>query len=84
MNQLPNISELADAILDVMKIGDQKRFKEIDSLVAEKLNIPRNLLDQIRLGKRTEYAYRMAWAKQKLKSAKNLENKGGGNWKRIS
>lgn len=84
MNQLPNISELADAILDVMKIGDQKRFKEIDSLVAEKLNIPRNLLDQIRLGKRTEYAYRMAWAKQKLKLANNLENTGEGNWKRIS
>jgi restriction endonuclease Mrr len=84
MNKLPNISELAEAILDVMKVGDQKRFKEIDSLVAEKLNIPRELLEQIRVGKRTEYAYRMSWAKQKLKSAKKLDNTGGGNWKRIS
>jgi len=84
MNQLPNITELADAILDVINIGDQKRFKEIDALVADKLNIPRELLEQIRMGKRTEYSYRMAWAKQKLKSTKNLENAGGGNWKRIS
>jgi len=84
MNYLPNISELATAILDVMKIGDQKRYKEIDALVAERLQIPKSLLDQVRLGTRTEYAYRMAWAKQKLKSSKNLENVGGGDWKRIS
>jgi hypothetical protein len=84
MKSLPSISDLAASILAALEIGDQKRHHEIDALVAEKLKIPDFLLVQIRQGKRTEYAYRMAWARQKLKSSKNLENLGGGNWRRVA
>ena len=84
MNQLPSTSELSLAILKVMKVEEVKRTLDIDNLVAEFLRIPSEYLELKRLGKRTEFGYRMAWAKQKLKASKNLENLGSGNWKRIA
>lgn len=83
MKTLPNISDLSAAILQVMFVGDVKSFREIDDLVAKHLNIPSDLLNQKRQGNRTEYGYRMAWAKQKLKASKNLENAESRGWKRI-
>ena len=84
MSDLPNISILAPSILKVLLSGESKRFKDIDDAVAVLLGIHEESLRQMRSGGRSEYAYRMSWARQKLKESGDLENLGKGIWKRIS
>ena len=84
MIDLPNISILAPCILKVLLSGESKRFKDIDDAVAVLLGIQEESLRQMRSGGRSEYAYRMSWARQKLKESGDLENLGKGIWKRIS
>lgn len=84
MTDLPNAKILAAAILKVVLSGESKRFSEIDRETADCLGIPADLLQITRSGGRTEYAYRMSWARQILKQSQDLENLGKGIWKRIS
>jgi hypothetical protein len=84
MINLPKMAELLEATLQVM-IGSELGIhnKKIDSEVAKHLNLSTEQLSQVRLGKRTEFAYRMAWARQRLKQEKKIENLGKGFWKII-
>jgi hypothetical protein len=84
MSDLPNTSILAPSILKVLLSGESKRYKEIDDEVAVLLSIREETLKIMRSGGRSEYAYRMSWARQKLKESGDLENLGKGIWKRIS
>ena len=84
MSDLPSTTSLAETILKVVMSGESKRFKDIDDETAELLGIQADLLKIMRSGGRSEFAYRMSWARQKLKASKDLENLGKGIWKRIS
>lgn len=84
MINLPKMGELLEATLHVMKESEvEMHNKAIDSAVAQYLDLSIEQLSQIRLGKRTEFAYRMAWARQRLKQEKKIENLGKGFWKTI-
>jgi hypothetical protein len=80
---LPKVSELAESIMYVMGSSDAGMHnKKIDELVALNLKLTSDQTSQIRLGKRTEFGYRMAWARQRLKQEKKIENEGKGFWKK--
>jgi restriction endonuclease Mrr len=82
---LPKLPELVECTLHVM--GGAKTSmhnKEIDEAVGRYMNLSAEQLSQIRSGKRTEFAYRMAWARQRLKQEKKVENEGKGFWKVIN
>ena len=84
MIMLPKLSELAESILQVMNSSDSSMHnKKIDESVALHLKLTSEQLSQVRLGKRTEFAYRMAWARQRLKQENKIENEGKGFWKKI-
>ena len=83
MISLPKVSELAESIMDVMESSVEKMHnKEMDELVARHLKLTSEQISPIRLGKRTEFGYRMAWARQRLKQEKKIENVGKGFWKK--
>ena len=55
--------------------------KEIDAAVARFLDIPQHLLSKIHSGKRTEFQYRMAWARTKAKSDGRISSPKRETWK---
>jgi len=82
MIEFPKTTLLAESILKVMNsTNSDMHNKDIDKSVAKLLELSTEQLSQVRLGKRTEYAYRMAWARQKLKQDKKILNIGKGYWK---
>ena len=86
MDAFPNKKELMDAILLIMK--EEARTlttKEIDSKVAEMLEIPQALLvleDANCAG--TEYSYRMRWARTELKKKDAIFNPRRGEWQPVN
>jgi restriction endonuclease Mrr len=82
MSSLPKQSELAQAILEVLKLNATGlSVGQIEELVVRKLMINEEDRNVIRSGKRTELAYRLSWARTKLK-AEGLINKSAiGQWK---
>jgi restriction endonuclease Mrr len=81
MNELPSPSELAPHVLQVLKeLGGSGHFKEIEKGVAQKLDLSVESLSQTRMGKRTEFAYRLSWARTKCKNDGLIINTGRGYW----
>lgn len=73
---IPNSASLQEALLLVLRenpVGLSS--KEIDRLVALKLGLTNQDLEVMRSGKRSEFAYRMAWERTHAK-AKGLISKG--------
>ena len=84
MEKLPRYQELIEPMLDFLKTqGGDATNKAIDAAVAKSLNIPQILLSEIRSGKRTEFQYRMAWARTKAKSDGKIESPKRETWKII-
>ena len=84
MEKLPRYQELIEPMLDFLKThGGDATNKAIDAAVAKSLNIPQTLLSEIRSGKRTEFQYRMAWARTKAKSDGKIESPKRETWKII-
>jgi restriction endonuclease Mrr len=84
MNKLPSPSELAPAVVEALKdLGGSAHFKDIERAVAKKLNLSYEITSQIRSGKRTEFAYRLSWARTKCKSEGLITTSGQGVWKLI-
>jgi restriction endonuclease Mrr len=84
MTKLPSPSDLAPVVIEVLKdLGGSAHFKDIEKGVARKLNLPSEVTNQIRSGKRTEFAYRLSWARTKCKSEGLIANSGQGVWKLI-
>lgn len=81
MAKLPSPAELAPVVVDVLKdLGGSAHFKDIEKAVAIKLNLTRAETSQIRTGKRTEFSYRLSWARTKCKADGLLANTGKGIW----
>lgn len=66
---LPNSTALTSALLEVLReCPNGISSKEIDRLAAIKLGLTDIELSVIRSGKRTEFAYRMAWERTHAKA----------------
>jgi len=69
MNELPKYQEFIEPMLAYLaKQSGPVTNLEINSAVAEALEIPTNLLTEIHSGSRTKFQYRMAWARTKAKA----------------
>jgi restriction system protein len=69
MEKLPRYQELIEPMLGFLRSHNGPASnKTIDEAVAKELDIPQNLLSEIHSGKRTEFQYRMAWARTKAKT----------------
>jgi len=81
MTSLPSPSLLAPLVVDALKeLGGTAHFKDIEKVVAKKLNLSSEVISQVRSGKRTEFAYRLSWARAKCKADGLITNSGGGKW----
>lgn len=81
MTQLPSPSELAPNVVAALEeLGGTAHFKEIEKIVAKKLNLTEEATSAIRSGKRTEFAYRLSWARTRCKSEGTIRNVGKGVW----
>lgn len=79
---IPNSSLLRIVLLEVLKENPKGlSSKEIDRLTALKLNISSDDLAIIRSGKRSEFAYRMAWERSHAKTKGTIIKLGGGHWR---
>ena len=55
--------------------------RDIDALVASKLNLTDEDLKKIRTGNRTEFSYRMSWERTHAKSKGEIIRVGASAWK---
>jgi len=84
VEKLPRYTELIEPMLAFLKVQNEPLSnKLIDDAVAKNLNIPQNLLSEIHSGKRTEFQYRMAWARTKAKSDGKITSPKRETWKII-
>lgn len=82
MEKLPRYQELIEPMLAFLReCSGPASNKSIEEAVAKKLNIPQSLLSEIHSGKRTEFQYRMAWARTKAKSDGNIISPKRETWK---
>lgn len=85
MTKLPSPSELAPVVVEVIReLGGTAHFKDIEKAVLKKLDLSTELASQVRSGKRTEFAYRLSWARTKCKSEGLITNSGSGIWKLVT
>ena len=69
--KFPSDQSLQKALIEVLADNPSGLVsKEIDEEVARKLSVDSNLLAIVHSGSRTEFAYRMAWARTKAKKKK--------------
>ncbi len=80
--QLPKNIELLDSIIRVLESSKlPMSSKDIDLAVAEELELLQSQLEVMRTPSRSEYKYRMAWARTKLKSQGLIVKLESGEWK---
>jgi restriction endonuclease Mrr len=85
MTKLPSPSELAPVVVEVIReLGGTAHFKDIEKAVLKKLDLSSEATSQVRSGKRTEFAYRLSWARTKCKSEGLITNSGSGIWKLVN
>jgi restriction system protein len=79
---VPPVSQLLwPGLVSVREHGDSVTIEEHDDAVADKLGLTDEQLSELRGdGPRTEFSYRMAWARTWLKGAGVLENSSRGVW----
>ena len=81
MEKLPSPASLVPAVITALnQLGGKAHFNEIEKLVAKNLSIDPTLLALVRTGKRTEFAYRMSWARTAAKKQGIIRNEGKGIW----
>ena len=64
------------------ELGGKAHFKDIEIAVAQHLNLEAELVKIVRSGKRTEFAYRMSWARTACKGKGLIRNLGKGIWEK--
>ncbi len=85
MKSLPSPSELAPIVITVLDdLGGKAHFKDIEREVARVLNLDESTKAIVRKGNRTEFAYRLSWARTACKNQGKIRNLGQGFWERIS
>jgi hypothetical protein len=78
---IPNSTRLRNALIEVLKEHPSGLpSKDIDKLVAVKLNLSETDLGLIRAGTRTEFAYRMAWERTHAKAKGQIVKLGQRCW----
>lgn len=84
MSKLPTTSELKPAVIIALnELGGRAHFKEIENTVAINLAVSPSDLQIIHNGKRTEFSYRMSWARASAKSQNLIQNEGKGIWSKV-
>lgn len=79
---IPDSRVLRETLLEILKEHpDGLNNKNIDSLVALKLNLPDEDFKKIRSGNRTEFSYRMSWERTHAKSKGEIIRIGASVWK---
>jgi hypothetical protein len=83
--ELPRASQLDDAILRVLKTRTEPLDNDaMDKAVARELGVADDALLVLHTpgrGKRTEFAYRMAWARTRLRLKGLIERVGTRSWR---
>ena len=64
----------------IKKSNGRAHFKDIEDYVATELKLPDELRKMIRKGGRTEFAYRLSWARTAAVSEKLIKKDGAGYW----
>ncbi len=78
---LPKNIELLDSIIRVLDASKSPMSSaDIDMAVAEELEMLQSQLEIMRTPSRSEYKYRMAWARTKLKSQGLILKLENGSW----
>jgi restriction system protein len=81
----PATSALVPLIVESIKAnGGSAHFKVIEDYVAKKIEISEDLRTRIRSGGRTEFAYRLSWARTQAKSDGLIANSGSGIWTTVN
>jgi restriction endonuclease Mrr len=81
MEQLPRYQELIEPMLTFLRTHDGAASNDaINDAVALALGIPQSLLSEIHSGNRTEFQYRMAWARTKAKSDGKISSPKRETW----
>lgn len=84
MAELPKPSEMKQVILTVLdEMGGRAHFKDLEREVAKRLQIDEFQLVKIRSGSRTEFSYRMSWARTACKNEGKIRNLGKGLWEKV-
>jgi hypothetical protein len=84
MDKLPTPAELVPSVLEALnELGGKAHFKDIERTVAKNLSLSPSVLMIIRSGKRSEFAYRLSWARTSAKIQKLIRNEGKGIWSKI-
>lgn len=82
MEKLPRYQELIEPMLTFLRsCNGPASNKTIEEAVVKALEIPQGLLSEIHSGKRTEFQYRMAWARTKAKSDGKITSPKRETWK---
>lgn len=85
--ELPRASQLDDPILRVLKTGPEPLDNDaMDTAVARELGVPEEALLVLHTpgrGNRTEFAYRMAWARTRLRLKGLIERVGSRSWRLV-
>jgi hypothetical protein len=81
MNQLPKYQEFIEPMLTFLADRTSPATNsEINKAVADALKIPSELLNKIHSGSRTEFQYRMAWARTKAKADGKISSLRRETW----
>ena len=64
----------------IKKSNGRAHFKDIEDYVATELKLSDELRKMIRKGGRTEFAYRLSWARTAAVSEKLIKKNGAGYW----
>ena len=82
--KLPPASTFERPVIELLKNrAEPMTNADMDELVAKQLELPADLLARPHGagGTRTEFAYRMAWARTRLKSKGLIERVGPSTWR---
>lgn len=83
--KLPPSSALEAPLVKALRdSGESMTNRALDEVVAQELNLDSAVLEVLHApgrGKRTEFAYRMAWARTRLKGRGVIERAGQSEWR---
>jgi hypothetical protein len=64
----------------IKTLGGRANIKQIEELVAKTLNLDEAAISKKRIGNRTEFAYRLSWARTAAKSKGLILKEANGFW----
>jgi restriction endonuclease Mrr len=81
MDNLPSPSELMPVVVESLhKFGGRAHIRQIEQYVAETLGLDEASITKKRHGNRTEFAYRLSWARTAAKSKGLILKELNGYW----